>query len=155
MKKIFLVLTLFFAVPVFAAESSSGVITISPAEIVKKIESSSRPFTLMVFTSWCPYCKKQVADLAALTPAQQLQIPEVLAVSTDANPVAYANYLRDKSGVFFPMRLYAGAQSMESLLKNYGSTFDGGIPYFAIIKDKKIIREFWGYTEPMKLKLAD
>ena len=153
MKKIalFLFLSLF---PLASQAFPANVLTTTPAEIVRKIETSPTPFMILAFASWCPYCKKQIDDLAKLTPADQLRIPEIVAVSIDSDPQAYSNYLRSKTGVFFPMRLYVGDNNLESLLKNYGSTFDGGIPYLAIFKDKKLVKEFNGYTDPSAFKLA-
>lgn len=153
MKKIVLFL-LFLLPPLTSQAFPANVLVTTPAEIVRKIETSTTPLTLIVFTSWCPYCKKQMDELAKLTPAEQLRIPEILAVSIDSDPQAYSNYLRSKAGVFWPMRLYVGDTNLETLLKNYNSSFDGSIPYLATFKDKKIVKEFNGYTSPSALKLA-
>jgi thiol-disulfide isomerase/thioredoxin len=153
MKKIALFLVILL-LPLSSYAFPANVLTTTPAEIVRKIETSNQPFTLVVFTSWCPYCKKQLDELAKLTPAEQLRIHEVLAVSIDSNPQDYSNYLRSKTGVFFPMRLYMGDSNLENILHDYGSGFDGGIPYIAIFNDKKIVKEFDGYTHPSALTLA-
>lgn len=154
MKKLYFLFFLLFAMPAFSAGLPSNVITVTPAEIIKKIESSQQPFVLLIFTSWCPYCKKQVDALSQLTPAEQLRIPEIYAVSVDNNPEDYSRYISTKKALYFPLRLYVGDSGMKDLLRGYGSSYDGGIPYLAVFKNRKLLKEFNGYTEPLTLKAA-
>ncbi len=137
-----------------ASTLPANITLITPAEIVKKVETSTRPFILLLVASWCPYCKKQMADLAKLTPAEQLQIPEIVGVSVDSKPEAYAAMMREYKSIFWPMKLYAGDSSIEGIIQNYGGTFDGSIPYTAIFQNRKITKEFNGLTSTDSLKLA-
>lgn len=140
------------AAPASAAQSLPGNVTmVTPSDIVARIENSSQPFTLFVFASWCPYCKQQIELFNQLLPGQRAQLPKILAVSIDADPEAFSRFMATYSGLFFETRLYQGKASLETLLHNYASEFNGGIPYLAVFQNKKIIKQYNGLIDPMML----
>jgi thiol-disulfide isomerase/thioredoxin len=133
----------------------NNVITLTPSDLVAKIETADKPFALLVFASWCPYCKQQMDKLNALSPEQRATLPEIYAISIDADPEAYSRFLTTHSGLFFATRLYSGSTSLEVLLQNYASVFNGGIPYTAVFNNKKIIKEFNGLVDPALIAVGN
>ena len=142
---------LLLPMPAIAQSLPVNVTVIKPSELVLRIETSTKPFILLVFASWCPYCKKQIDRLTALTPEQRTAIPQILAVSIDAQPEAFSRMRATYPGLFFETRIYEGNASLEALLHNYASRFNGGIPYLAVFHNKKIIKEFNGLINPVML----
>lgn len=138
-----------------AADALPGnVIAVSPADIIGKIEQPDKPFTLFVFASWCPYCKQQMDLFNKLSPEQRAAVPPILAVSIDSQPDVFSRFMSTHSNLFFETRIYSGNASLETLLHNYGSGFDGGIPYIAIFKNQKIVKEFNGLVDPSEISLS-
>lgn len=142
------------SIPLQANALPSNVIFIKPSELVSKIENSPQPFALLIFTSWCPYCKKQLELLNALSVEERKKMPEIYAVSVDADPTAYSNYIAKMQNPYFSTRLYSGTISLESLLQNYASKFDGGIPYTAIFQNKKIAKELNGLAKASEFSVS-
>lgn len=140
--------------PLQATALPANVIFVKPSELVSKIEQSTQPFALLVFTSWCPYCKKQLELLNSLSAEERKKLPEIYAVSVDADPTAYSNYIAKMQNPFFATRLYSGTVSLESLLQNYASQFNGGIPYTAIFQNKKIIKELNGLAKASEFSVS-
>ncbi len=156
MKKLITFVSLFFiiALPfrtVVAEPLPSNVSVITPSDIISRIEESKEPFALFVFTTWCPYCKKQMAELSKLSAEQRKAMPPLLAVSIDADPHAYSRFTKANAQLPIAMKLYQGNASIESILHPYGSDFNGGIPYIAVFSNKKIIKQFNGVTAPENL----
>lgn len=148
---LFLVFNLFQ--PALAEDKlPANVQTITPQELSSHIENSSKPFVLLIYTSWCPYCKKQIMELsAALSQTPPLALPPILAVSIDADPVAYSQFIRQHVALPWPNKLYMGHSSIEQLLAQYGSSFNGPIPYLAVFQNREIVKEFNGLTAPQNL----
>ncbi len=129
--------------------------TITPQEITARFEDSAQPFILFVYASWCPYCKKQITNMDnALKQNSALKLPPILAVSVDADPTAYAHFIANYPSLPWSSKLYMGQASLEEILSRYGSNFNGPIPYLAIVKDKKILKQFSGLTEAEELQIS-
>ena len=156
MKKLIACFLLVFGLTAAAASAGplpANVQTITPQEIASKIETTHQPFILFVYASWCPYCKKQIKEMnAALTGVDPITLPPIIGVSIDSNPDAYSAFLTHQGKMPWDSRLYMGEASLEAILSKYGSSFDGPIPYLAVIKDQEVVKEFSGLTDPADLR---
>jgi thiol:disulfide interchange protein len=126
----------------------SNVTVVTPDQVVAKIENSTQPFLLFVYASWCPYCKQQAKLFKKIPPLDAAKMPEIYAVSIDADPYAFSAMLNHLSPMSWKNYLYQGDTSIEEILAGYGSDFSGGIPYMALVKNKKIVKQITNVTPP-------
>ena len=125
----------------------AGIEAINLAEI-KSFLSADEARVLFLYASWCPYCQKQIRGFQLLY--DQYPTDRIIAVSTDQNPEAFQKYVTSYENMPFTPYIYQG-NGLAEYLKEQGSTFNGGIPYFAIFKNGKFKQEFIGLTHPKEL----
>lgn len=115
---------------------------------IKSFISSDEPRIIFFYASWCPYCKKQMRGFKLLK--DQYPTDKILAISTDEDPEKFRQYIKSYEGFPFKPYIYQGTGLVE-YLKNQGSSFNGGIPYFAGFKKGEFKQEFIGLTHPKEL----
>lgn len=103
---------LVFMLPVntHAAESSkeTKVYNLPPkmiAEYIDKTEGHKR--ILLIYTSWCGYCRKKMPDIMDIERAKK---GSVIAVSVDGDYGQYAKYAKKLSHAPFPLILNKGSE---------------------------------------------
>lgn len=154
---------LLFAAMSFYKQQNSSVLGVSsaqalPANIeginlaeVKSFLNQDGPRILFLYASWCPYCHKQIEGFKYFL--EQYPTDHILAVSTDKKPENFAQFVR-KNGMPFTPYIYQDSEDLLSYLKQSGSSFGGGIPYFVVFQKGKYKQEFMGLTHPEKLAVS-
>jgi len=121
-------------------------------EEIKSFVSADEPRIIFLYASWCPYCKKQINGFKLFH--KEYPMTNMIAVSTDKNSDDFVQYIASKNGVPFEPYIYQGGSELADYLKEQSSSFNGGIPYFAIFEKGKFKQEFLGLTHPQTLTEA-
>ena len=107
--------------------------TLSAQEVVQKITNSKQPTMLVVYASWCSYCRKAMPHIYELWQEKKLDHAQLLLVSVDSNLGTLAEYLL-ASGldgmIAAPLVLEQNnSMLLSSVLQPMGARYSGGIPY--------------------------
>lgn len=131
----------------------------TPGEVTGYLKQSARPTMLVVYASWCQYCKMVMPSLRDLWSEGTLPGDQMLVVSLDTqlNPLAeylLANRLDPMIGV--PVILKANETSaLRKALRPLGSSFTGGIPYIGFFdKGGQLLDEVHGAVDKNELERA-
>ncbi len=117
----------------FAAEISVVGTEDVPA-LIKK--SSGKPLMLVVFASWCGYCRMQMPDIIALKREGKLNHIDTLFLSRDyelyklSEYMVHSGYYKD----FKPQLVKDGmfSDTLTEVMRGAGSGYNGQIPYIEI-----------------------
>lgn len=108
------------------------------------------PTLMVVYTSWCPFCKKLmpvIIDLAA-THKNTLNI---VSISIDEDPMAIKTYISSLNPMpSFPTYLHSSDNEralVQAFLYKNQLNFTGGIPYMALFNKGKPVQQFGGFVE--------
>ena len=110
-------------------------------------QTQQKPVLLLIYTSWCPFCKQllpRIINLAEKYPDQF----DVLAISTDQDKNAiqsYMNSLRPEAP--FPVYLQQDGTEkamLKQFMQKHGLQYRGGIPYMAFFLYGEAIGGFSG-----------
>lgn len=140
----------FAAQDVLAQEIPAGMDIINHTQLQSRIQANQKPLLLLIYASWCPYCKKQMEALRTLQ-AKRSDV-DILAISIDEKPQALDQYLASQPPLPFEHPLYVDKKSIRQLIASYGGTFGGGIPYMGIFVDGKMEASIGGYTSLEELE---
>ena len=116
---------------------------------IKDFINSGEHRVLFLHASWCPYCRKQLRGFNELK--DQYPTDHIMAISTDSNAKKFAKSLEEADSNLFTPYIYQGRSELKDFIIEQGGTFNGGIPYFAIFKNGKFVRESLGLTHPKLL----
>ena len=102
-------------------------------DLLTQIQTSQRPTLLVLYASWCPYCRQHLPMMLEVQTAHEKRI-EVIFASVDQQPGALAAYLLQAfpSAPFTPYVL-ANPPAMAAYIRASGGDFQGGIPYTALL----------------------
>ncbi len=105
---------------------------LSPEEAVSFIQSREGRHVVVIYTSWCGYCRKVIPAMVAL---EEDFDGSVVALSMDKDAEALAKYMSKFEQVGFPVVLaeqsYKG--HLKQVLKRTGIQYPGHVPYMALI----------------------
>ncbi len=112
--------------------------------------SSDVPTLVIVFASWCPYCKKLMPEVISLANEKKENL-NVLAVSIDEDPSAIRSYVSSLPSLP-PFTVHVNGTDNErsvvqAFLYKNKFNFTGAIPYMAIFHKGKPIQQLGGYVE--------
>lgn len=117
-----------------------GIRTIPVSEIIAKTELKDGKKTLMViYTSWCGYCKTLIPNIFSLKKEGKLENTNLVFISIDKDKFELAKYLleHDYDKFFTPYIVEKDApDALENLILSKGHYYDGGIPYTIIFNDE-------------------
>lgn len=122
-----------------AFESSnfpSNLVAITPATMVSQLNAeTNKPEVLVLYASWCPFCKKQMDILKEFNKTN----PEVkiTAISIDKKPQAMSDFIAERPHLNFFTPYVVSAESrgeLKSRLSSLDLQFRGGIPFLAFFK---------------------
>ena len=139
--------------PEIIAFRDNTLVTVDKAQFEAELETAKgKPVLLLLYASWCPYCKQQIVGLKAvktLFPEDQLK---VIYLSTDANPLAASEFLfhKQQEDQLTPFHLPMDDQTglKKALVAEYGMKEGDAIPHIAIFdRDHKLASEFVGLSE--------
>lgn len=137
---------------------TAGIQSLSTQELSKiLLDGDSKPTFLMVYASWCPYCKRQFPQVESL--AQQYhQNVRFISLSIDNDHEALADFLKTRpDSQHFNAYVYdtRNPQDLIRRLQQMGAQFTGGVPFMALFDGHgKLLQQFSGLTETPILKDA-
>lgn len=106
---------------------------IRPAQIRDYLANAQQPTMLVIYASWCPYCKQTLPAIYNLWRAGKIDSKQLLMVSVDSQATQLAAYLLDEGYtkmVGTPVMLKQNSKDeMSAILQGLGSRYAGGIPY--------------------------
>lgn len=112
---------------------------ITVSDLAENIHSSDRQTMMVIYTSWCVYCKKLLRNISSLEKENKLEAVNLLILSTDEKKEALAKYIleHDYNKVFVPYILENGKKSeLEDFLMSKGSFHSGSIPQTIFFSDR-------------------
>ncbi len=108
------------------------------------------PALLVVYTSWCPFCKKLIPVIVDLA-ASHKDTLNVVAISIDEDPMAIKTYISSLNPMpSFPTYLHSSDNErslVQAFLYKNQLNFTGGIPYMALFHKGKPVQQFGGFVE--------
>lgn len=124
--------------------------SMAPEDVASYLQTSARPTMLVVYASWCAYCKKMMPQIYSLWQDRKINGDQMLVVSRDSSVYSLSKYLLSSDlnkMLGTPIILKNGAASLTAALRPLGSGFDGGIPYIGFFDaGGKLEDEIMGYT---------
>lgn len=127
-------------------------ITVSPAEVKARLESSTKPTLLFIYASWCGYCRQIMPELMEMEKAGKFAHLNLFFLSIDSERRKPAIYLVHSNYAkrFTPyiIKEWQGGSVLGNALQALGSSYDGAIPYIALFNKNKIIAELAGQPAP-------
>ena len=137
----------------------AGITPISASDLTKTLlnPAGMKPTFLLIYASWCPYCKQQFPELGALAEALHSQV-NFITLSADKNPKALAKFLGSRTDNGSYQTYIYGSRDTRLLadtLNRLDADFTGPIPYMALFDGKgKLLAQFGGLTKKEQLKAA-
>lgn len=134
-------------------QSDKTLVTVHPGELVKLVKADSgKPVLLMMYASWCGYCKQLMPVIVDLKRSGALEPVETVFLSIDDQPRLLSRYLvhRGYAGAFTPYRLEQDLLhgSMDQFIEATGSHFRGTIPYVGFFnRDGKLVTDAAGVVD--------
>jgi thiol-disulfide isomerase/thioredoxin len=134
-------------------------VPVRPMEMEKKLHNAEgKPSMLIVYASWCGYCRKLVPEVVSLIKDKKIDGKQVFLLSVDKEPADLSNYIvrNEYSGVFTPYIIQEGtSHELAGVLSVTGGSYKGGIPYIGFFNsDGKLVAETTGMVDKERL-LAD
>ena len=124
----------------------------TPDEVVLQLKQASRPTMLVVYASWCHYCRQLMPSIYQLWNEKKIAGDQMLLVSLDEQFNELATYLlenRFNRMLGVPIMIKADNKSaLRIALNPLGASFSGGIPYIGFFgKGGQMIDEIHGAVE--------
>lgn len=137
----------------------SATAAIGPQELEKQLAAeNSKPTLLIVYASWCKYCRQTMPAIAEMMRSGELDMVNTVFLSRDRSNDDLALYLvrSGLNGLFTPLREdRAESEHLISLLQGKGARYDGGIPYMAFFDAKgRFLMDMGGVTDRNRLLSA-
>ena len=131
-------------------------VTIRAMNLEKKLHSTDgKPSVVLVYASWCPYCRKLMPEMVSLIKDKTFDNVHLYFVSLDHEPEKLSTYLvhNDYVGLFTPYIAEQGTgQEMSGILSLTGSGYKGQMPYVGFFdKDGKMVAETFGSVNKKRL----
>lgn len=134
-------------------------ITIKPEEVAPMaLNAGGKPVMLVVYASWCPYCREVMPGVAELIREHKLDRLKLIFLSVDTRQRALAAYLvaHNYQGLFTPYVIAPNlAGNLPEALRPTGSQFDGRIPFIGFYDSSgKPVARFPGMMDKNALLAA-
>ena len=129
-----------------------NIVSIKAADLPGIVHSpSGKPVMLVMYASWCGYCKRVMPVVVEMVQDHKLDMFESVFVSIDDQPRLLSTYLVHKGydGAFIPYRVDRNMVngSFGSFTSATGSHYQGAIPYIGFFgRDGKLISDASGYV---------
>ncbi len=108
------------------------------------------PTLVVVFTSWCPFCKKLMPEITSLANEQKEKL-NLVAISIDEDPNAIRSFISTLPSLPpFPVYVHASDNErslVQAFLYKNKINFTGGIPFMAIFHQGKAVQQIGGFVE--------
>ncbi len=113
------------------------VVTLRASEVMPLLKNDNqKPTLVVVYASWCGYCKQLMPDLIEMMKSGKLSHINMLFLSIDARKLQLASYVAQYGydEVFTPYQVKASAvNSLGDVLAAVGANYKGAIPYIAFL----------------------
>ncbi len=131
----------------------------TPEEVVSYLKQSTRPTMLVVYASWCQYCKRLMPSVYELWSEGKIPGDQMLVVSLDENVTDLATYILENHfnkmlGVPITIKM-DNKSALRTALKPLRASFSGGIPYIGFFgKGGRVLDEIRGAVEKNEIEAA-
>lgn len=119
--------------------------SITPEELMKKVDLEYKPVMLVAYASWCSYCRATMPVIVDLVREKQLGDIVPIFVSLDEEPRKFSKYVvrSQFSQVITPYVLdYGLSNPIANAMEKSGSRFTGVIPYIGFFdRNGKVVVE--------------
>lgn len=131
----------------------------TPEEVITYLQQSTRPTMVVVYASWCRYCKELMPHIQELWSEGKIPGDQMLLISLDEHLDKLSTYLlenRFKEMLGVPIVINSPDKSdLAKALKPLGSSFTGGIPYIGFFgANAKVLEEIHGAVGKSELEAA-
>lgn len=128
------------------------IVPIRPSEVPPMLQRADhKPVMLVIYASWCPYCRETLPDIDRMIRGHQLDHlkPVFLSIDKDAGKLAAYIIHQNYQTLFTPYRVNSAlADGLARALQKAGSQFDGGIPYVGFFDGQgKLVAEYIGRVD--------
>lgn len=125
------------------------IIDLPVSKIVAKIEEKDgKPTFMVIYSSWCGYCKILMPHIINLKKEGKLENINLIFISIDKDKMKLAEYLlsHDYDKFFTPYIVEKNVpDALENMITSKGHYYDGVVPYTVIFNDEgKIISAIRG-----------
>lgn len=142
------------------ATTARGMKSITATDIAKQIAESRKPTMLVVYASWCSYCKQLMPSIHEIWKENKLGAFQLLFISVDEQNYQLASYIMGNdftTMIGTPPLVYSkdDALKIADVLSPLGATYKGGIPYIGFFAPGgKIIGELQGLVDKDEIEDA-
>jgi thiol-disulfide isomerase/thioredoxin len=121
-------------------------------DVIEKLQHvDGKPSMLVVYASWCGYCRRMMPDIVALMREQQFNHIHPVFLSVDKHFSELSSYLvhNDYHKLVTPYIIGDDeTKHLATLLQSAGSGFDGNIPYLGIFDEHgRLVAEIEGVAD--------
>jgi len=132
--------------------------SITAEEVTTYLETSGRPTMVVIYASWCGYCKKVMPGIYSLWKDRKINGDQMLLISRDSSAFSLSKYILSSgfgSMMGSPVILKTSKTSLSLALRPFGSSFDGGIPYIGFFAPGgQMSSEIMGYAPTNEIEEA-
>lgn len=134
-----------------SADAPAPFTALSWEQLESKINGTpDTPTLLVVYTSWCPFCKKLMPVIIDLATTHKDTL-NIVSISIDEDPMAIKTYISSLNPMpSFPTYLHSSDNEralVQAFLYKSQLNFTGGIPYMALFHKGKPVQQFGGFVE--------
>lgn len=121
----------------FAGNKIGKLYKVNADQIAEYISSRQNKVAVLVYASWCPYCRKIMPDIAQIAKENPKTI---VAISIDKNSDKLVQYLNNLDEVPFHVFIWNQQGSLDQSFDGIGITLSNGIPFIALVNEDKTIQ---------------
>jgi len=139
------------------AELSRKTTLIAPREVGDHLITSTRPTMLVLYASWCGYCKEVMPHIYELWKEGKINGDQMMVLSLDTQTNLLSDYLLTNNfnsmlGVPLMMKTGTG-KTLRAVLRPTGSSHEGGIPYIGFFAPGgKLLQELPGVVQKHEIE---
>ncbi len=139
------------------SQFAEQIVDLPISQIARKIETSDgKPTLMVIYASWCAYCKLLLPKIAALKNEGDLNNIHLLFISLDEDKRKLSTYIlqRNYDRIYDPYMLENNSvKGLDNFMITKGSSYNGSIPYTVIFDSKgKLVSTLHGTVDKPSLR---
>jgi thiol-disulfide isomerase/thioredoxin len=106
---------------------------VTASELVASATTAGAPTVLLLYASWCHACQHELPQVNGMMAAYTSRGVRFVAASFDDDGTDFDNFYRKMNAHFAPLRVLGETEALVGPAKAAKLTYDGHIPYLAVI----------------------